>query len=33
MESLSGWLARERPREVKFEHPQEAPGASGVLPR
>jgi len=22
MESLSGWLARERPREVKFEHPQ-----------
>jgi hydrophobic/amphiphilic exporter-1 (mainly G- bacteria), HAE1 family len=33
MESLSGWLARERPREVKFDHPQEAPGASGVLPR
>jgi len=22
METLSGWLARERPREVKFEHPQ-----------
>ena len=32
MESLSGWLARERPREVSFDHPQEA-GASGVLPR
>jgi HAE1 family hydrophobic/amphiphilic exporter-1 len=22
MEALSGWLARERPREVKFDHPQ-----------
>ncbi len=33
MEGLSGWLARERPREVKFDHPQEATGASGVLPR
>jgi hydrophobic/amphiphilic exporter-1 (mainly G- bacteria), HAE1 family len=28
METLSGWLARERPREVKFEHPQEAVGAT-----
>ena len=33
LENLSGWLARERPREVKFDHPQEATGASGVLPR
>jgi HAE1 family hydrophobic/amphiphilic exporter-1 len=26
METLSGWLARERPREVKFDQPQDASG-------
>ncbi len=34
METLSGWLARERPREVSFEHPQqEAGGAMSTLRR
>src|SRR4051812_17306195 len=34
METLSGWLARERPREVSFDHPQqEAGGAMSTLRR
>ena len=34
MEAVSNWLARERPREVKFEHPQqEAGGAMSSLRR
>jgi HAE1 family hydrophobic/amphiphilic exporter-1 len=34
MEGLSTWLARERPKEVKFDHPQpEAGGAMSSLRR
>jgi HAE1 family hydrophobic/amphiphilic exporter-1 len=33
MEGLSSWLSRERPREVSFDHPQEAGGATAPLRR